>query len=251
MSLPPWISTKLPDDRRVNTKLTHRHVIETMHHADRPFFSLQQIQQRIKPDVSKVTVRDRLDELEDRGIVATESFADTLTLYYLDHPASEWPLSPEGMQALNHESTETENPLRAFVQHPRVRLIVREELLRSIAWVALGLFGWAILVTSSDQLPATVWTVGGLPILTWASLTIGMIGVRLMTGSELQIQSKDGLHVVSLGGVVLGGFWAAFLIIVLDWPFLLIIGLYSAVTIAYLVLYTRVILPRFDARIEG
>jgi DNA-binding HxlR family transcriptional regulator len=250
MSLPPWISKQLPDDRRVNTKLTKRHVVETLHQADRPFFSLQQIQQRIKPDVSKVTVRDRLDELEERGIVATESFADTLTLYYLDHPESEWPLSPEGMQALKQGSTGTENPLREFVQHPRVRLILREELLRSIAWVALGLFGWAILVTSSDQLPATVWTVGGLPILTWASLTIGMIGVRLVTGSDFQIQSKEGLHVVSLGGVVLGGFWAVFLIVVLNWSPLLIIGLYSVVTIAYLVVYTRVILPRFDAQIE-
>jgi hypothetical protein len=183
--------------------------------------------------------------------VATESFADTMTLYYLDHPESEWPLSPEGIQALKQESTETENPLRAFVQHPRVRLILREELLRSIAWAALGLFGWAIIITSSDQLSGTVWTVGGLPILTWASLTIGMIGLRLITGSDLQIQSNEGLHVLSLGGVVLGGFWAAFLIVVLGWPSLLIVGLYSAVTIVYLVFYIRVILPRFEGRIEA
>ena len=251
MSLPPWISNQLPEDRRVNTKLTQRHVVETMHQADRPFFSLQQIQQRIKPDVSKVTVRDRLDELEEHGIVATESFADTLTLYYIDHPESEWPLSPEGMRALNRESTGTENPLREFVQHPQVRLILREELLRSIAWAALGLFGWAILVSSSDQLPATVWTVVGLPFLTWASLTIGVVGVRLMTGSELQIQSKEGLHVVSLGGVVLGGFWAVFLIFVLGWSSLLIIGLYISITITYLVVYTRVVLPRFDAQADS
>jgi hypothetical protein len=237
----------LPDERGVNTKLTHRHVIETMHGSDRPFFSLQQIQERLKPDVSKVTVRDRLDELEDRGVVATESFADTLTLYYLDHPESEWPLSPEGLQALKQEPTGTENPLRAFLHHPRVRLILREELLRSIAWAALGLFGWAILVSSSDQLPATVWTVGGLPILTWASLTIGMIGGRLMTGSDLQIQSKEGLHVVSLGGIVIGGFWAVFGTVVLGWPFLVMVGLYATATITYLVLYTRVLLPRFDA----
>lgn len=51
--------------------------------------------------------------------------------------------------------------------------------------------------------------------------------------------------------MVLGGFWAVFLIVVLNWSPLLIVGLYSALTIAYLVLYTRVILPRFDARIDG
>jgi DNA-binding HxlR family transcriptional regulator len=156
MSLPPWISDQLPDERRVNTKLAHRHVVETMHQAERPYFSLQQVHRRIKPDVSKVTLRDRLDELEERGIVATESFADTLTLYYLNHPEADWPLSPEGKRALNQDSGETENPLREFLHHPRVRLILREELLRSIGWIAFGLIGWAILVSSSEELPATV-----------------------------------------------------------------------------------------------
>jgi hypothetical protein len=131
-----------------------------------------------------------------------------------------------------------------------VRSILREELLRSIGWAALGLFGWAILVSSSRQLPATIWTVVGLPILTWASLTVGMIGIRLMTGSELQVQSKEGLHVVSLGGVVLGGFWAVCLIFVLDWPLLLTSVLYFLATIAYLVLYKRVILPQLDLPVE-
>ena len=131
-----------------------------------------------------------------------------------------------------------------------LRGIIREELLRSIAWAGLGLFGWAILVSSSDQLSATVWTVLGLPVLTWASLTIGMIGVRLLTGNDLTIQSREGLHVVSLGGIILSGFWAVFLIVVLGWSSLLTIGLYIFATIAYLVCYTRVILPRFDAPAE-
>ncbi|SFC29438.1 hypothetical protein SAMN05444422_106254 [Halobiforma haloterrestris] len=244
MSLPPWISAELPEDRRVNTKLTERHVIETMHQSDRPFFSLQQIEQQVKPDVSKVTVRNRLDELENRGIVATETVADS-TLYYINHPESEWPLSPEGKRALNNESAGTENPFREFLRHPRVRLIVREELLRSIAWAAFSLFGWAILISSSERLQATVWTVVGLPVLTWTSLTVGLIGLRLTTGSDLQVQSTEGLHVVSLGGVVLGGFWAAFLIFVLGWPPLLTSGLYLFVTVTYLVVYRRVILPRF------
>ncbi|APW96886.1 hypothetical protein CHINAEXTREME_03475 [Halobiforma lacisalsi AJ5] len=244
MSLPPWISEELPEDRRVNTKLTERHVIETMHQSDRPFFSLQQIAQQVKPDVSKVTVRNRLNELENRGIVATETVADA-TLYYINYPESEWPLSPEGKRALNDESAGTENPLREFLHHPRLHSIVREELLRSIAWAAFGLFGWAILVSSSEGLQSTVWTAVGLPVLTWASLTGGMIGIRLTTGTDLQVQSREGLHVVSLGGVVLGGFWAAFLIFVLGWHPLLTGGLYLFVTVTYLVFYRRVILPRF------
>lgn len=247
MSLPPWISEQLPENRRVNTKLTQRHVIETMHQSDRPFFSLQQIQQQIKPDVSKVTVRNRLDELEERGVITTETLADSLTLYYINHPESEWPLSPEGKQALNRESTKTRNPLREFLHHPRVHQIFREEFLRSIVWAGLGFSGWAIVISSSDQLPATVWTAVGLPILTWVSLTVGMIGIRLVTGNDLQVQSTEGLHIMSLGGVILGGFCAVFLIFVLNRSLLLISTLYVLITIAYFVFYKRVILPRFDA----
>lgn len=251
MSLPQWLSEQLPEDGRVNTKLTQRHIVESMYRADRPFFSLQQVQREIKPDVSKVTVRNRLDELEGCGVIATETFDSSLTLYYIDHPESEWPLSPEGKQALEGESVTTADPLREFLQHPRVHLIFREELLRSIAWAGLGLFGWAILISSSSQLPATVWTVLGLPILTWASLTVGMVGIRLMTGNDLQIQSTEGLHIISVGGIVAGGFWALFLIFSLDLPPLLIGGLYLSVTVTYLLVYSRIVLPRFDASVEN
>lgn len=250
MSLPPWISEQLPEVGRVNTKLSQKHIVESMYRADRPFFSLKQIQQRIKPDVSKVTVRNRLDELDERGVVATETFENSLTLYYINHPESEWPLSPEGERALKGESDGTANPLREFLQHPRIHLIFREELLRSIAWAGLSLFGWAILISSSNQLSATVWTVIGLPILTWASLTVGMIGIRLITGNDLQIQSTEGLHIISIGSLVVGGFWAAFLIFVLGWSPPLVSGLYLFVTITYLVLYKKVVLPRFDAPAE-
>jgi Fe2+ or Zn2+ uptake regulation protein len=251
MSLPPWISEQLPEDGRVNTKLTQQHVIESMNQAERPFFSLQQIQQQIKPDVSKVTVRNRLDELEERGIIATNTFDKSLTIYYINHPESEWPLSPEGKQALNGESVGTADPLGDFLQHPRVRQIFREELLRSIGWAGLGLFGWAILVSSSSQLPVAIWTVLGLPILTWASLTVGMIGTRLITGNDLQVQSTEGLHIISVGGIVLGGFWAAFLIFALNWPPLLTGGLYLFVTAAYLVFYRKVVLPEVNRPVEN
>ncbi len=80
MSLPSWVSRELENDRKVNTKLTDKHVVETMHEAGRPRFSVQQIRDRVRPDVSKVTVRNRLRDLEERGIVATETYSDSLTL---------------------------------------------------------------------------------------------------------------------------------------------------------------------------
>lgn len=245
MSLPPWISEKLDRDRVVNTKLSQQHVAETIYKSERPLFSLQQIQERVKPDVSKVTVRSRLNELEELGIVATETYSDSLTLYYIDHPESDWPLSPEGKRAIEEDPSRINPPIVSFLQRPRIQEVLREELLRSIAWAALGLFGWAILISSTDRLAANAWTVLGLPVLTWVSLTVGMIGFRISTGVDIQIQTKEGLHVVTLLGVVAGGFWTVFLISVLDWS-LLFIGVYMLVVGSYLVYYMRVILPRFD-----
>jgi len=247
MSLPPWLSERLEEadeTAATTTKLTHRHVVETMHSDDRPFFSLQQIQRRVKPDVSKVTVRKRLDDLEERGVVATEAFPDSLTLYYVDHPESEWPLSPEGKRALEEgEPDRAPNPLAAFLDHPRVRLILREELLRSVAWAGLGLVGWAVLVSAGEGLPATVWTVVGLPALTWASLTTGLVGVRLVTGDDFRVQTREGMQVVALAGVVLGAFWAAFSVFVFGWPPLVVAGLYGVVTAATLAYLSRRVLP--------
>lgn len=251
MSLPPWITDRLPDDRRVTTKLTQEHVVETMYRADRPFFSLQQIQDRIKPDVSKVTVRNRLDELADNGIVATEEFPDSLTLYYLNHPESEWPLSPAGERALDGDGGEDTSPLREFLQDPRVRSVLREELLRSIGWAALGLFGWPVLVTSSQRLAPSVWTVVALPVLTWASLTVGMVSYRLLWDSDLRVRTTEGLHVVALGGVLLSGFWALFSVLVLGWPLLWTGGAYGFATVAFLVFYNRVAVPRSEQPTES
>lgn len=251
MSLPPWITEKLKQNETVNTKLTQRHVVETLYDADRPLFSLQQIQRRVKPDVSKVTVRSRLDELEEREIVSTETYSDSLTLYYINHPESDWPLSPEGKRAIRRDSSDTQFPILTYLQRPQIRHVLREEFWRSIAWAALSLSGWAIIISSTDQLAANAWTVVGLPILTWASLTVGMIGFRLATGSTLRIQTKEGLHVVTLGGVVIGGFWTVFLIFVPGWSPLFTITVYVLVIGLYLVYYTRVILPQFDSGIES
>jgi hypothetical protein len=49
---------------------------------------------------------------------------------------------------------------------------------------------------------------------------------------------------------VLGGFWIAFLIFVLNWPPVLTSGLYGLATMSYIVFYRRVIVPRFTAPVE-
>jgi len=111
--LPDWIDDRV--ERNLDNSLTQRHVVETMLDADRPFFSIRQLQARIKPDVGKGTVRNRLNELREIDVVAAETYPDSITLYYVNHPESAWPLSPEGKHALRHESPLDGLSLRGFL----------------------------------------------------------------------------------------------------------------------------------------
>lgn len=52
--IPDWIDERLDPD--LNHKLTKRHMVETMLEADRPFFSIRQLQALLKPEVSRETV---------------------------------------------------------------------------------------------------------------------------------------------------------------------------------------------------
>lgn len=100
--LPSWIDERI--DHNLNRKLTQRHLVETMIDAERPFFSAEQTRARVRPDVSKETVRNRLNELRDMDVVAAETYPEAITLYYVNDPASKWPLSPEGKRALAKET---------------------------------------------------------------------------------------------------------------------------------------------------
>lgn len=135
---------------------------------------------------------------------------------------------------------------RSTTGPPSVELaqILREELWRSVAWAGLGLVGWAFIVTSTARLDATVWTVIGLPVLTWAALTVGMIGLRLVTGSALQVRTTEGLHIVLLEGFIVTGFIIVYLVTVEGWSPLPTVGGYLAITAVYLVYYLKIHLPR-------
>ena len=115
------------------------------------------------------------------------------------------------------------------------RDIVREELIRSIAWLALGLVGWAILVEELAALDASLLTVGVLPVLTWAALTLGMIKLRLLTSSEAQVETPTGLSTSLVLGIMLGGVGAVYLVAVENHAALWVTAAYVGVTIAAVV----------------
>lgn len=103
--------------------------------------------------------------------------------------------------------------LETMNMNPELRGIVREELLRSIAWLGLGIVGWPILITEVAWLDATALTVFGLPVLTWAVLTVASVGVRVLTGADASVRSSAGLSVFLVLGVLFGGVGAVYLVV--------------------------------------
>ena len=124
------------------------------------------------------------------------------------------------------------------------RRIIREELLRSIAWIGLGLVGWPIVISEVAWVEPTVLTVFGLPVLTWALLTAGMIGVRTVTSTELQVQTPTGLSMSLALGIMLGGVGAVSLVAAGGYSALWTTVAYVVVTIAAVGWYWYLRLPK-------
>lgn len=100
----------------------------------------------------------------------------------------------------------------------RLERIVREELWRSIVWIGLGLIGWATLVDGTAWLDASVLTAFGLPVLTWAVLTAGLVGVRYVTRAELQAQRQRYSRLNLLFWVVVEALTGVYLVVVDGYP---------------------------------
>ncbi|AKU08171.1 MULTISPECIES: helix-turn-helix domain-containing protein [Haloferax] len=154
-TLPSWIDERI--DRNLDNTLTQEHVVETMIESDRPFFSLRQLHARIKPEVSRATVRNRLQELQAIDVVATETYPDSITLYYINHPESDWPLSPEGKRALNADTPLDRLSTRGFLtlsDTAGIRTLVLAGLQLSLVLFALGgvltIVGADVRSTQSD-----------------------------------------------------------------------------------------------------
>lgn len=98
---PGWIDDRL--QQNVRNKLTQTHVVDTMLESERPFFSITQIEAEIKPEVDRGTIRNRLTELQELDIVSEQAYPG-VSLFHINHPESDWPLTPEGKRALNGET---------------------------------------------------------------------------------------------------------------------------------------------------
>lgn len=120
---------------------------------------------------------------------------------------------------------------------PQRRRIIREELLRSIAWIGLGIVGWPLVISEVAWLDATALTVFGLPALTWALLTTGAIGIRAATSAEMQAQTPAGLVMSLLFGTMLGGVGAVYLVTAGEYSALWVTSAYVGVTVVTILWY--------------
>lgn len=156
--LPNWIDNRVEHD--LNNTLTQQHVVETMVDSDRPFFSARQLQARVKPDVGKATVRNRLNELQEIDVVATEVYPDSITLYYIDHEVGDWPLSPEGKRALLSESPLDRLSTRGFLtlqDTVGIRTLVLAGFQLTLVLLALGAVLTVIGVDTVTESDIVLW----------------------------------------------------------------------------------------------
>lgn len=191
-ALPNWIATRI--DRNLDNTLTQEHVVETMVDAERPFFSARQLQSRVKPDVSKATVRNRLKELRELDVVATETYPDAVTLYYINYPESTWPLSPEGKRALT-----TQTPLDrlsvgvlSLADTVGVRPLVLTVFATSLALFVVGGLGSAVgfgVLLDRDALVGPVGTV-----LAGGGISLWVLSVQLVFVGLVLVLIERGLR---------------------------------------------------------
>lgn len=72
-------------------ELQLHHVVEVMLEAEEPQFSVRRVKSELKSSPSKQTVRRRLDELAELGVVETDTY-ENLTLYSIRDRRSKYPV---------------------------------------------------------------------------------------------------------------------------------------------------------------
>lgn len=156
--IPTWIDERI--DRNLDNTLTQEHVVETMLASERPYFSIRQLHARIKPDVTRATVRNRLRELQEIDVVEMETYPDSITLYHINHPESTWPLSPEGKRALSADTPLDRLSTRGFLtlsDTAGIRTLVLAGFQLSLVLFALGGVLTVVGVDVSTQSDMILW----------------------------------------------------------------------------------------------
>lgn len=90
--LPDWIEETL--EFKNTRDLQQHHVAEILVHGERPYYTLRRIRADLDGEFDRDTIRSRLSEMEELGIIEQES-VNNGTIYWLDQGISDWPIPPD------------------------------------------------------------------------------------------------------------------------------------------------------------
>lgn len=168
--LPDWITERL--EERWDRELGQRPVARIIYFGDRPYYSVRQIRTALKQEFDPDTVRDRLNELTEQGILRKDR-VNSGDVFYLKSEKSDWPIPPDTtVEPNNQEMTVSE-----FFNQRHVSIILAGILGLSLGAVAILLGVFHI----EDVIPIPLFGESLLPSgLTVALLSIFVLVVGLV-----------------------------------------------------------------------
>lgn len=157
--LPEWIIDRLDINR--NLDIQQHHVAELMVNGDRPYYNIQRLETEF--DTSGDTIRDRLGEMENKGVVKKERINNG-DVYWINYDVSEWPKPPD----VKVESVTDEQTVREFFGQKYVVFIAVGIVLSMVS----GPIIWAGTFQAGGQLslpvPSENLLAGGLMAILFA-----------------------------------------------------------------------------------
>lgn len=163
--LPEWVENRLEHDN--NRDLQQRHVAEVIVNSDRPYYNVRFVRAELRGDFDKDTVRSRLDELAEQGVLNTE-LINRGNIYWLNRSESDWPV-PKDVEVgpSSDEPTVTEFFSRIYV------------LFASVGFLGTAIAGVVVWLGTLQS--------GGSITLPWSATELLTIGLLIMLASYLAI----------------------------------------------------------------
>lgn len=154
--LPEEIESRI-DPTDFDKDLTQRHVALELVYGDRPFYNVTQMHAALGSDVSDDTVRSRMKELHERGVLVRQKINNG-GIYWLDREESDWPIPPD----VDVEPKRDELTVSEWRQKPYVRVAAGS--------IVLAILGTAVTLVGTFQ-------IGGYYQLPMAASDVIAIGL--------------------------------------------------------------------------
>lgn len=152
--IPEWIEDRLEFDP--GKEVQDSHIVRVFLDSDRPYLTRKQVENEI--GLSSQETRDRLLDLEERGLLRSEA-AGGGRIYWIDDEKSAWPIPPDvEVEPVTDELTVAEVFSRQPVQFAAVGILVMiaGALLTTLFVVALA-YDISLVLFETEQL--LLWAI--------------------------------------------------------------------------------------------